>query len=501
MARSFEGRMVHEFENVDGIINFVEAKKGDISCDRTPIHNIPKERTDIWDCYSALSWELPEKITPYQDGQGLQINHDDPDSICKFLSDISREILMILEECMYFKDDRYPAIILNFIMNTYFKEAFDFAPRIILTGATDSGKSRLLEILNELCYHSSYMIRPTFAVLFRMIEAYNVTPIIDEAQRLTREAHADLEDIFLSGTKKNGHINRCNNNSLKPENFKIYSPMAMSIKTGTFTAEDVESRAFTINLIPNRTKKIAAKLDKEKLSRIRTELYSIYALYKLHPKSFNFNELIDRSIYELTKSDKEGNMIIDYLINERIRLKNRSLDIAITYYTLAKITGTDHEILSILNEEDKNNSERLKDTLEGEVFRSYINCCENLAETEPLLGYLDIMTSVSSTKIAERINLNRQESGNMMSNLDRISSNKACRVMDGLSLEMARGIGFSKNNESVVKRVKKLEEYIDINEDRFATEKESKILEKLRKKKPKQKLTSKLMEKQKLIEN
>ncbi|UAL08240.1 MAG: hypothetical protein KRP56_03055 [Candidatus Methanogranum gryphiswaldense] len=502
MIHPSDGRAVYEFEEVDGIVNFVESQT--ISCEHTPISRIPKDRTDVWDYYSAHCWKLPAKINPHQDWSGIYINHENPEMILGWISEITGKILRLLDRSMYFKDERHPALIVNFIFNTYLKDAFDYAPRIILTGGTDSGKSRLLEILGELSYHGFLIVRPTFAIMFRMIDAYNTTPIIDEAQRLREDARRDLEDIFLSGTQKDAMIPRCNNNSLKPETFKVYSPLVMSNKAGTFTAEDIENRGFRINLIPNRIKKIDPLLDKDGFLEIRTELYSLRALYKMHPECFGLKDLIKEAIHELTETDDQGNMITDFIRTdgERGRLKNRSLQIAITYYTLSKLTGTESDILSLLTEEDRNNMERNKDTKEGAVFRAYIQCCKDKSEDYPLYGYLDIMTSVSSKEIQEKYNLNLLESGNQKTTLDQITANSVSRTMKDISLEMSYDAGKGRGgHRNGVKIVKNLDEYIYMNEDRYATEIESEILRDLHSRRSLKKLTSKLTDNEKLAES
>mgnify|MGYP000946997834 CR=1 FL=1 len=469
-ALSKRDQTVFEIEEIDGI--YYLAYSEGTHLEHKPISSFDKERKDVWDFYNALCWEVPGKIDPYRGGR---VDPYNPETIKAWILDTANDIIRYSNERIFFKDDRYSAILVSFVFNTILKELFDFAPRLILSGATNSGKSRLLGLLQQLCYRAYYSIRPTFSIMFRLLNMYGVTLLIDEAQRLKKDARSDVEDIFLNGTTKNARISRTNPNSMKVESFAIYGPMAISNKAGGFTAEDIDNRSFKLNFIPKKGF-ISPRDDMDELKRIRTDLYSIRALFMLRPDCIDFNAMIDKAYEELTQTDDNGYLLSDFLRADGIkgkRLANRSLQIATTYYTLSKLTSTEPEILSFLTEEDENNAERQRNTLEGMVFRAYVRCCGNSRDIQKY-DYLDRMTSVTSKEIRDEYNNELYNSGNKATNFDEIQTNKVTRIMNDIGLTMERSTAH--HNNSVVRRTADLEECLEINEDRYATEEENAIL-------------------------
>jgi len=60
---------------------------------------------------------------------------------------VSSRIMKYLSKHLYLVGDYDSELITGFTISTYFKELFDYAPRLLIRGATNSGKSTLLDAL------------------------------------------------------------------------------------------------------------------------------------------------------------------------------------------------------------------------------------------------------------------------------------------------------------------------------------------------------------------
>jgi len=483
-----------EIEEYDGI-RYIARMSADGSIFHTPVDEIDKKiDADLNDYISACCWPLPTQITPntdIEDGQHIEHERsgDGADTIPFWIRSISRRIIMFLEENLYLKDDRYSALLVNFIFNSYFPDVFTFAPRIILTGSTACGKSRLQDIIGDLAYHGYATVKPTLAVLIRLIDNYKITAVIDEIQRLKGKDKDALEDIYLSGNKRGKVVSRTNMNTLKVESYEIYAPLMVSKKAGSFLDDDVENRAFVLNMISNSTKKIPPIVDEKRLTQIRTELYSLQTLYKMHPDRFNFKEIFEESIRELTERDEEGNLLCSKTGGCNTELIGRSLDLATTYYTLSKMTGTETEILSLLCENQYNNKEHQKDTKIGHIYAALINCIITKGNENPLNLFNEIITRVSTKEIQEEYNTQQMNGGDQITKWDAISTRRVTDTLADIGFTMGK---ISGGRSAIANTPDMLEIFMD-NLERYGSEEEQKQINNLAKRgvyRPK--LTSKL---------
>ena len=87
-------------------------------------------------------------------------------------------------------------LVIAFIVSTYLFTAFEYAPRLLISGVTNSGKSTLMDVLRELCYRANFAADTTEASLFRVIDECQVTAILDEFQDYSKPAQADIKKIL-----------------------------------------------------------------------------------------------------------------------------------------------------------------------------------------------------------------------------------------------------------------------------------------------------------------
>lgn len=112
---------------------------------------------------------------------------------------------------------------------TFTFESFDAFPYLVITSPTKQcGKTRLLECLELLVHEPRRASNPSEAALFRMIEKYGPTLLLDEAETLNgRGERAEyLRALLNAGNRRNASVPRCVGQGANQDvqEFSIYCP-------------------------------------------------------------------------------------------------------------------------------------------------------------------------------------------------------------------------------------------------------------------------------------
>jgi hypothetical protein len=116
--------------------------------------------------------------------------------------DLYYEIRAFLEKYVYLPDAGLYDSATAFIIASYFQEAFEFATYLVLLGPIKSGKTRMLQLLEMLCYRGFKTSSVTPAAISRLIEYYKVTLLLDETDKIANEYKSDVIGILNEGQKR-----------------------------------------------------------------------------------------------------------------------------------------------------------------------------------------------------------------------------------------------------------------------------------------------------------
>jgi hypothetical protein len=114
-----------------------------------------------------------------------------------------------------------------FTLNTWTFDVFDTTPYLSLESATPAcGKNTVLNILSMVCARPQMLASTSEAALFRTIDRYKPTVLLDEAESLAgRSERADcLRSIAQAGYKKGGAVPRCVGPNNDLQNFGVFCP-------------------------------------------------------------------------------------------------------------------------------------------------------------------------------------------------------------------------------------------------------------------------------------
>jgi len=200
-----------------------------------------------------------------------------------------QEIYNYVYEHVDFSEKEHYAIVTSWIMATWIQEKFDVVPYIFVVGPLNSGKTRLLEVLWQLCYRGlmSTSIRP--AGLFRACEAWHPTVLLDEAEIYTRSELLEVMALLNSGYRRGQcaiRVEKIGENKLELGLYDVYGFKAVACTQ--LLSPTFQSRCFIMNM-SRAIRKVKILLDKEWAKKIRAKLMR-YRIQKLIQEPFTVSE-------------------------------------------------------------------------------------------------------------------------------------------------------------------------------------------------------------------
>jgi 5S rRNA maturation endonuclease (ribonuclease M5) len=142
------------------------------------------------------------------------------------------DVAAFIRRYVVITDDQAVACTL-WVAHTYALEAAETTPYLAVSSPEKrSGKSRLLDVLEEVVRGPWRAVLPSEAVTFRKIEADTPTLLLDEVDAIwgpKAKEHEGLRALLNAGYRRRGSmVPRCVGPSLKVGNFTTYCPKALA---------------------------------------------------------------------------------------------------------------------------------------------------------------------------------------------------------------------------------------------------------------------------------
>ena len=134
-----------------------------------------------------------------------------------------------------------------YVLMTWTYDRLPTVPYLRFRGDTGTGKSRALSVIGELCYKPMLVSGAvTPAPIYRVIEMFRGTLIIDEANLNDSSEKGEVVTILNCGFERNRPIIRCtkDGDSWEPSIFPCFGPKLFSTRQG-FEDKALESRCIT----------------------------------------------------------------------------------------------------------------------------------------------------------------------------------------------------------------------------------------------------------------
>lgn len=150
-------------------------------------------------------------------------------------------------------------------------DAAEFSPRVNITSPTmRCGKSHVLKVLRAVVRRPLKGDGMTAAVVFRLINTYRPTILMDEADTLGEDATEALRRVLNAGFERSGVVWRCVGEDHEPSPFSVFGPFAIA-RIGKLPVT-VQDRGFPLSMRRKSRHESVASLRESRLWSTTEEL-------------------------------------------------------------------------------------------------------------------------------------------------------------------------------------------------------------------------------------
>jgi hypothetical protein len=323
-----------------------------IETERFVVYPIEDKATEI----GAI--KLPYTASEYSDS--LKLQRDIENHIYKYL-DVS---------------DRFQKMCSWFILMSWVTDKLNTVNYLRCLGDYGVGKSRFFNTVGHLCYKPiPFAGAITPAPLYRLMDIWNGTLILDECVIPYSDKSSDIIQILNSGIEKHRYVWRCDENN-NPVPFYPFGPKVIASRT-KFTDKALDSRCITENIKRTKRKDIPIDLPPDFYTE-QVELRNQLLMFRLR----NWNVVSGDYIKKIQLPDVDN------------RLKQMMLPFAITFYTFPKIT---EELNDFIIQYDAEHIENNAESLQGGIV--YAICNLYLEKKQEQISSKDILDEMKNLGI------------------------------------------------------------------------------------------------------
>lgn len=156
---------------------------------------------------------------------------DEPDSAKG--ADVLDAVAEFIDRFVAFPSQHHLVVVTLWAAMTHALEAFHTTPRLaLLSPEPESGKTTVLEVLDQLTADPMSMINPTPASLFRSVEHGPRTLLIDEADNLLApgpgSALKEVQALLNTGYKRGAKVPRCVPPAYVVREIPVFAPVGLA---------------------------------------------------------------------------------------------------------------------------------------------------------------------------------------------------------------------------------------------------------------------------------
>lgn len=140
------------------------------------------------------------------------------------------EVRGFFEAHVDFVDARHFDVLASVVLLTYRLREFDKTPYIFLLGPPNSGKTRVLECLKELCNLPLLSSTLTPAAIYQCLSMWHPTLLLDETElyRLKSERAVEIQGILNAGYRRGQFAIRGSKDGNEPKLYDVFGLKAMA---------------------------------------------------------------------------------------------------------------------------------------------------------------------------------------------------------------------------------------------------------------------------------
>lgn len=218
--------------------------------------------------------------------------------------DLLREIKTFISS-YFFTNKGFCEIAALYVMLTWVYERFNEIPYLRVIGTFGTGKSRFLKTMSSITYNSISLGSSSIAAMFRTIDQFGGTFILDEADFKSTEFSSDVAKILNNGHMKGSPVARMREKAdsrgeFSVDIFQVFCPKILASRE-SFNDNALESRCFTQRLYPNSRIDVPISLNDQFVNDAKILRGKLLAFRFLNYHKINIKEI---------RSDKINNLRI-----------------------------------------------------------------------------------------------------------------------------------------------------------------------------------------------
>jgi hypothetical protein len=261
-------------------------------------------RDGRWTIEASINVNSFERLVPYSLRNNL-IKHE----VVLFPSEpaeygTAAELVGAIQDFIHHYVDVSPLfekIASYYVLFSWVYDSFNELPYLRLRGDPGSGKTRFLLTVGSLCYKPIFASgASTVSPLFRILDAFRGTLIIDEGDFRLSDEKAEIVKILNNGNAKGFPVLRSestNGKEFNPRAYAVFGPKFIATR-GYFEDRALESRCLTEEMGQNRLRNdIPINLPpghKDEARELRNKLL-LFRFRNLHRQQ-SVEDLVDRAI-------------------------------------------------------------------------------------------------------------------------------------------------------------------------------------------------------------
>jgi len=150
------------------------------------------------------------------------------------VTDILNDVRHYISRFCVFPDEHCLVAVTLWAAHTHLIEHLHTTPRLaVLSPEPESGKSRVLEVLDLLTPHSMLSVSPSPATIFRTLNQRQITLLMDEVDTIFKtrgkdDTHEDLRGLLNAGYRRGATIPRCVGPKHEVVDFPVFCAVALA---------------------------------------------------------------------------------------------------------------------------------------------------------------------------------------------------------------------------------------------------------------------------------
>ena len=237
------------------------------------------KNNDVWRSYSVNSIEyFPLEKLPWPRVTGYE-NFN--------IEELYQEIRAFFVEHLDVTNELFYDVYACYVLASWRIEDFKVIPYLFFLGPLSSGKTRALECFSYLCYRSILSASISAASIFRVLEAWHPTLLLDETEIYNRESMIEVLALLNSGYRKGQYAIRIEREKEGCPQIGMFDTFGFKVLAGTKElAATLQSRCI-ITAMSRAVKPVNLFIDEEKAQSLRNQL--LQYRFKNLGKTENFN--------------------------------------------------------------------------------------------------------------------------------------------------------------------------------------------------------------------